>query len=179
MQRHTPVRLTLHHTAVPLDDARDSPARLRQHQDFHMDDPDHDYPDIAYHFMVDRRGNIFEGRDLRYRGDTATGYDPTGHFLVCCEGDYDRQQPTVAQAESVAALFAWASREYGIDPRTAAGHNAYADTSCPGESWVRRIRSESLRRSVQAATAQDRDLRYLSASDSRRAVALIESGSIG
>lgn len=177
MQEHRPRRLTLHHTAVALEDDRESPARLRQHQAFHMDDRDHDYPDLAYHFMVDRRGNVFEGRDVRFRGDTATEYDPTGHFLVCCEGDYDSQQPTAAQLQSVAAVFAWAAQEYGIAPESVRGHRDYAETSCPGDTLhrpIRRGRWEVMIRSL--ADSHSVELQYLSPASSRAAVARIESG---
>ncbi len=33
---------------------------------------------------VDPDGNIFELRTPKFAGDTATRYDPTGHFLVVC-----------------------------------------------------------------------------------------------
>jgi hypothetical protein len=178
MERHTPRRLTLHHTAVLLDDDADSPARIRQHQDYHMDDPAHDYPDLAYHFMVDRRGNVFEGRDLRYRGDTVTNYDPAGHFLVCCEGDYDQQRPTPTQLRSVAALFAWASREYGIPAtgKTLAGHRDYADTTCPGKSLEKLIKDGSLARQTAEIAEAPVTLDYLSDGASKTAVARIKAG---
>lgn len=177
MAEHRPRRLTLHHTAVLLDRDRKAPARLRQHQAFHMDDRDHDYPDLAYHFMVDRRGNVFEGRDVRFRGDTATEYDPTGHFLVCCEGDYDSQQPTAAQLQSVAAVFAWAAQEYGIAPESVKGHRDYAKTSCPGDSLHRPIRRGRLALMIHSLAGNHTvELRYLSAASSREAVSRIESG---
>ncbi len=179
MERHTPVRLTLHHTEVVLADNSDSPARIRQHQNFHMDDPEHDYPDLAYHFLVDRRGNVFEGRDLRFRGDTATTYNPAGHFLVCCEGDYNQQQPTPAELRSVAALFAWASQEYDIrvSTKTVKGHQDYAATSCPGSSLERLIRNGSLAgRVADLAQAGPVQLDYLNPAGSRAAVAAIAQG---
>ncbi len=131
MTEHVPVRLTLHHTAVGQTTLAQGPARARQHQRYHQS---LGWSDLAYHFLVDRSGLAYEGRDVRFRGDTATTYDPTGHFLVCMEGDFDVQEPTDAQLETTVALFAWASQRFGIDASTLAGHGDYAVTSCPGSA---------------------------------------------
>lgn len=149
MQRHRPRRLTLHHSGVFLGDNSLAPARMRQHQNWHMDNPDNNFPDIAYHFVVDRAGTVYEGRDWRYRGDTATEYDPTGHFLVCCEGDFNSQQPTREQLAAAVALFAWASQKWDIRPRRLAGHADYATTTCPGANLERLLGNGSLRRKVR------------------------------
>lgn len=175
MKRHRPKRLTLHHTAVVLGDDRLSPSRLRRHQNWHMDDPAHNNPDLAYHFMVDMQGNIFEGRDFRYRGDTATEYDPTGHFLVCCEGDFDQQEPTSQQLDSVAALFAWAAQRWRIKPKLVAGHQDYASTTCPGRALEALVKDRSLRKKVRRLVKKnDVRLKYMSPARSRRVVLGIE-----
>lgn len=128
---HTIARLTVHHTAVILDRTSQAPSRARGHQRYHQDKG---WPDLAYHFLVDDAGHVYEGRPWSARGDTATEYDPTGHFLVCAEGDYDRQQVAPAMLASIAGLLAWASLAFGVDPATIAGHRAYAATTCPGRS---------------------------------------------
>ncbi|MGF1667643.1 MAG: peptidoglycan recognition family protein [Acidimicrobiia bacterium] len=130
MVAHTLQRLTLHHTAARLDSSADAPARARSHQAFHQGEG---FADLAYHFLVDASGNILEGRPIGYAGETFTEYDPAGHFLVCCEGNYDSQEPTDAQLESVADLFAWAGQTHSVDPSTLGGHRDYAATSCPGD----------------------------------------------
>lgn len=132
MVEHAPVRLTLHHTAVSQDDLDQGPARARRHQRYHQS---LGWPDLAYHFLVDRSGLAYEGRDVGFRGDTATEYDPTGHFLVCLEGNYDVQEPSGEQLDTAVALFAWASQRYDIDATTLAGHREYApSTTCPGSA---------------------------------------------
>src|SRR5690242_9152166 len=73
---NTPSRLTVHHTEVVLGDNANAPERLRQHQRYHQDTQG--WIDIAYHYSVDRNGNIYQLRDPRLVGDTATSYDPTG-----------------------------------------------------------------------------------------------------
>jgi hypothetical protein len=133
---HAPSRMTLHHTAVPLDRVADAPGRLRGHQRFHQQQG---WSDIAYHYAVDLAGNAYELRDPSLAGDTFTDYDPAGHWLVVCEGDYDRQQPTDAMLETVAALFADAATTHGIEVATLGGHRDHAATSCPGDALHARL----------------------------------------
>lgn len=177
LRRHRPVRLTLHHTGVVLSDDRLSPARIRAHQNYHMDNPSGRFPDLAYHFMVDRQGHVFQGRNPGYRGDTFTEYRTTGHFLISCEGDYDRQSPTRRQLRSVAAIFAWACQTYGIDPATLRGHKDHAKTSCPGKRLEALIRNGDLAGDVaRIAGTRSVKLRYLKGREGRRVVAAIERG---
>ena len=89
---HTLTRMTIHHTAVVLGDNRNAPGRIREDQRYHQDTQG--WIDIAYHVGVDRKGNIYELRNPELVGDTATSYDPTGHFLVVCEGDFDQEDVT-------------------------------------------------------------------------------------
>jgi N-acetylmuramoyl-L-alanine amidase len=176
LQLHRPRRLTLHHSGVLLKDNADAPGRVRQHQSWHLS---LGHPDIDYHYLVDRRGNIYRGRDDRYRGDTQTEYDPTGHFLVCCEGDYQKaQQPTALQLDAVARLFAYASKRWGISPGMIGGHRDYAQTTCPGNRLYAHIKDGDLEQRVTrlnaaygAVTAD-----VLPARQGRAKVARIENG---
>ena len=122
---HTPVRMTIHHTAVALGDNTNSPSRLRQHQHYHQDT--HGWIDIAYHLSVDRNGNIYELRKPELVGDTATSYDPTGHFLVVCEGNFDEEKVTEAQLNGAALAFAWAAQRF----ETQATHSPATATPAP------------------------------------------------
>lgn len=140
-------RLTIHHTAVELTDNRLAPERLRGHQEFHQ--TDRGWPDLAYHFAIDLMGNVYEGRPLRFRGDTATTYDPTGHLLVVLEGDFDQQPLGADQQSSAADLLAWAAVRHDVDPTKIGCHRDYADTSCPGEAAYTLIASGDFSRAVQ------------------------------
>jgi hypothetical protein len=128
---HTPARITVHHTQAVLEDNRQAPARFRQHQRLHQ--VDRSWPDLAYHLMIDRGGNVYQGRPLDVRGDTATTYDPTGHLLPCLEGDFNLQDPTEAQIDTLVTVIAWMMATYEITPDLVAGHRDFADTSCPGD----------------------------------------------
>jgi hypothetical protein len=148
---HTIEYITVHHTAVVLTDNRDAPGRVRQHQQFHQS---RGWPDLAYHFIIDAEGNIYEGRPMDAVGDTGTNYDPTGHFLVCCEGDFNQQDVTPQQYASLVQILAWGTTAFGIDPQAIDGHRDVASTSCPGDNLYRRIADGSLAADVAAAAFQ-------------------------
>lgn len=130
-REHRVRTLTLHHTAVRHERVSEGPRRMRGHQRHHQAQG---WIDVAYHYGVDLGGNVYELRDVGLAGDTFTDYDPTGHFLVVCEGDYDQQRPTDAMLASVAGLFANASVRFGVPTSTIAGHRDHASTRCPGRS---------------------------------------------
>ncbi len=120
----------MHHTAVPSDSASQAPGRLRGHQRFHMDQS---WQDIAYHFAVDLNGNAYELRDVMQAGDTFTNYDPHGHFLVVCEGDFNQKRPTDALLGGLSQMLAWGAAEHGLSLDTISGHRDHAGTTCPGD----------------------------------------------
>lgn len=144
---HSIERMTVHHTAVRLDRNADAPAHIRGHQAFHQQSG---WVDLAYHYMVDANGNIYEGRPFSAPGDTFTNYDPAGHFLVCCEGNFDQQELPAEQLASLAAMLAWGSTAFGISPDTIGGHRDYASTTCPGTALAGTLEDGTLQAAVEA-----------------------------
>jgi hypothetical protein len=115
---HTLTHLTIHHSAVVLGDNSNAPGRIRQDQRYHQDTQG--WIDIAYHVGVDRNGNIYELRSPELVGDTATTYDPTGHFLVLCEGDFDKEEVTEELLHGTALACAWGAQRFAIPTATLA-----------------------------------------------------------
>jgi hypothetical protein len=111
---------------------------------------DRGWVDLAYHFLVDANGHVYEGRPVTAVGDTATSYDPTGHFLVCAEGDFNRQSIPGAQVAAVADVLAWGASQFGVDPSTIRGHRDWApETTCPGDIFYPLISGGSLEQAVR------------------------------
>lgn len=150
MLPHTVVRLTVHHAGDQA--GVTGPSQFRGWQNWHMSGQG--WPDIAYHVLIGVDGTVYEGRNPAYRGDTATSYDTTGHFLVVVEGNFEVEKPTAAQYESLVKVLAWASDRYDVSPSTIAGHGDYAATSCPGRNLEDRIHSGALRAEVEALLAE-------------------------
>lgn len=172
---HTITRMTLHHAGVVLGDNRIAPARLRQHQHFHQ--AERGWIDIAYHVGIDLNGNIYELRTPKLAGDTATDYDPTGHFLVFCDGDFDQQPISEAQLNSAALVFAWATQTFQVASDTIAGHRDFAETTCPGANLYAHIPSGDLKRRIDDLSAAGTvNLQPVCGPEAAARVAEIEAG---
>lgn len=170
---HVPVRLTLHHTAVVLDDNAKAPARLRQHQRFHQDSG---FSDIAYHVGVDRNGNVYELRDPAVPGETFTNYDPAGHFLLLAEGEFGAQVPTDAQLEGLAQVIAAVAHGRGIAVDTLTGHRDHdPTTACPGDNLYARL-GDLRARAAQILHESDPDVSIWCDEAASQRVAAIERG---
>lgn len=163
--------LTLHHSALPLTDDRAVAVQLRHHQRFHLEQG---WVDIAYHFAVDLRGNIYELRDPAVASDTFTDYDPAGHLGVVCEGDYSQQHPSDAMLEATALVLAHAVTAHRLSPSSLAGHRDHALTGCPGDHLA--VHVPELRREVERLTADPVERITVCGADGRARVAAIERG---
>jgi len=173
-ENHTPVRITVHHTALVLGANSNAPKHIRQHQTYHQS---LGWPDLAYHVMIDRAGNYYEGRPIEFRGDTGTSYNPSGHFLPCLEGDYNSETPTDVQMEALAQVSAWASQRWSIATSEIGGHRDFASTSCPGGQLYDDISGGSLAARVdEILSAGAPSLSYLRGDSAVSVVAAIEAG---
>lgn len=172
---HTITRMTLYHEAVVLGDNRNAPGRLRQDQRYHQDKLG--WVDIAYHVGIDRDGNIYELRAPQIAGDTATDYDTTGHFLVLCEGDFDKEVVSETQLHGAALAFAWATQTFHVATGTLAGHRDLAQTSCPGTNLYAHLSSGDLKHRIDDLLAAGPvNLERICGTDAAATVAAIEAG---
>ena len=151
---HRITHVTLHHTgsAEPLRPQDDPVAKLRGLQSWGASA--RNWWDVPYHYLLDLDGRIYEGRDWRFMGETNTAYDPGGHFLISVIGNYERQEPTAAQLESIADLMAWALREFDLPLDRIGGHYDYTTTGCPGQHLRKYLEDGTLRRMVSARLEQ-------------------------
>lgn len=173
-RHHRIDRITVHHSAVALTDNRDAPARVRAHQEYHQS---LGWPDIGYHVVIDRHGNVYKGRPFWAAGGTATEYDPRGHLLVMCEGNFESQRVTSAQLRSLVNVLTWGCATFDVAPRRIRGHRHYAATACPGRRLGRLIADGTLRRAVRQVLADGGvGKSWLGGEAGRRRVAAIERG---
>ena len=175
MEPHSIVRLTVHHTAAPITDVSKAPRHILAHQTYHQKGKG--WADIAYHFLVDPGGNIYQGRDPAVRGDTATNYDPTGHFLVCLDGDFDQADPSEEQLAALVDLLAYGALTYSVDPSTLGGHRDYAGTTCPGANVYSMIEDGTLVKMTRDRLGEgDLKLDLICGEDGELLVEQIETG---
>ena len=103
-------------------------------QDLHMDR--RGFADVAYHFVIDSDGVIYEGREINIRGAHVQGFN-TGSVGIVLLGNFNNEQPSETQLASLWALVDYLRYTYEI--RYLAGHKDYPDqspdgTECPGDN---------------------------------------------
>jgi hypothetical protein len=97
--------------------------------------PDRNWTDIPYHFLIAPDGKIYEGRNVNTVGETATEYDPTGHLLITCLGNFQQQEVRQEQLNSLIRMIAYASKKYNIPVETLSTHRDNStQTTCPGKN---------------------------------------------
>ena len=146
---HRITHVTLHHTgdAQPLRQEDDPAAKLRGLQSWGA--AERNWWDVPYHYLLGLEGQVYEGRDWHFMGETNTAYDPGGHFLISIIGNYERQEATPALLASIADLMAWAVKEFDLPLERIGGHYNYADTGCPGRHLKKYLEDGTLRRMVE------------------------------
>lgn len=141
-KEHKGTHITIHHAGVPTKRDRTFAAMLIALQNFSQnpgklaggkDKPA--WPDIPYHWYIGWQGGIADTRDPKIVGDTNTEYDPTGHLLVCLEGNFQNEEPTAEQIRTLDQIVTWLVAQYRVDPAHIASHKDFsAQTSCPGKN---------------------------------------------
>jgi hypothetical protein len=141
MKKLEPHYITIHHTASNQKKETPLQEKMRDLQRFSREEAQLStgklkvaWPDIPYHYYIDFSGRIAEGREMQYIGDTNTDYDPAGHILVVLEGNFELENPTAGQLESLYKLTARLAAEWHIQPSNIKGHKDYTETQCPGKN---------------------------------------------
>ena len=144
-----PVRITIHHEGEIFNsEKQSSEEHIKNIQTWGMSKA-RNWSDIPYHFLIDFDGNIFEGRNVFTAGETATEYNPEGHLLITCFGNFEIQKVTDKQLEALINLTAYCCKKYQIEPSTIRAHRDFAKTLCPGEDLYRYIESGYLQTEVE------------------------------
>lgn len=146
--------LTLHHTAWPVAQTLEASYKnMKDIQTFHI--VDRGWCDIGYQFLMDQKGNLFQGRPwmnekLNFKdvpqlvigahvsnGNTGNiGLSLMGCFhppentssLACLD------TPSTALVDSVVAWFTFMADAYGVKSDNIRGHRDFNTTSCPGDN---------------------------------------------
>lgn len=145
----TPERISVHHTETPVQRTRDGAAsELRSIQRFHQ--KGRGWIDIAYHFLIDGAGRVWEGRPLTLVGAHVRDRND-GNVGISLMGDFSpgRQKPTAEQLRSLIALTRWLSETYAIPAERIKGHrDQETSTACPGKALYAHM--DEVRRSATA-----------------------------
>jgi len=112
-------------------------ARVRSIQAYHLNHPTENYSDIAYNFLIDPLGNLYEGRGWDHSGAANGNSYWNAHGLaVCYLGGTNGQDTTQLTLEAQRAFkdFTRAAARRFPAVASAQPHSAVRDagTACPG-----------------------------------------------
>lgn len=159
--------LLVHHSVDPGNDygEADVPGILRAFFGFHTSAAK-GWPDLAYNFLVDRFGRVWEGRTGSLAGPVAgdaTGGNQGFDQLCCFIGNHQVAEPAPAAFAAMATLLGALARRSGIalgdgavttftsrgsnrhpagsqvTTPTIAGHRDMSRTQCPGDTVAARL----------------------------------------
>lgn len=136
--------ITVHHSAmeggVKLDGTLATAVRaVRRIQAAQMDSSD--FGDVGYHFLIDDKGRIFQGRELRWQGAHAGGRNNVGNVGVCVIGNFDEARPTRAALGALDRLVQTLERELDIPEGRVKAHLDWKGTACPGKHLLPHVRN--------------------------------------
>ncbi|GEC07885.1 hypothetical protein SSP24_55400 [Streptomyces spinoverrucosus] len=129
----------IHHTGVDGDNlisCAETRARLRTIQQAHIAQG---YFDLGYNFVVDKCGQIFEGRsggmDLPVIGAHDIGFN-TDTVGISYLGNFEKAKPSRAGLDAMARVIAWKFGMYGVDPTgtvtlTSGAEKGYSGNNVP------------------------------------------------
>lgn len=108
------------------------PGMIRAIQAFHQDG--NGWDDIAYNFVVDRYGTIWEGRaggiDQAIIGGHARGFN-TGSVGVVALGEFTASVPTGSMHDSIGDVLGWKMFIHGVDPDGRVDFSSYGNELHP------------------------------------------------
>ena len=144
MNPHSPRSILVHHTAGPVNAKRGIHYKMRSLQAYSQKSASLGsgrkraaWADVPYHFYISAKGAVAEGRDIGFRGDTNTNYDPSGHIQVVLEGNFENIEPAAEQLASLETLLVALARKWQVPADQIRTHKNVAATLCPGSNLLK------------------------------------------
>lgn len=162
--------VVVHHTAGSNTYKKsDAAALVRGYQSYHING--HGWCDIGYSFLVDRFGQIFEGRKggvLNQVRAAHSGVDAVNQWAtgISMMGHFEKTEPSEALKSAMVRLVGWRLKYFGANPKgtytvggkkyqVLNGHRDVKSTACPGAvayKWLNAV--GGLRDRVAAYTSK-------------------------
>jgi hypothetical protein len=143
--------LTVHHTAIPLA-GKAFAERMKQHQktmhDYTIDAEDRSWRkrvfflDVPYHYVISEKGEIAEGRELKYTAQSNTTYltPIANHVTVALAGNFNETTPPRDQQKALVQLLVDLARQHNVPLKNISYHANVVkkgDTDCPGSLLIK------------------------------------------
>lgn len=127
-------KITVHHEGSKpywSPDPRTTAGRIEQIRRAHVND--RGWADIGYHYVIDRAGNVWQARDIRFQG--AHVKDNNEHNLgVLVLGNFDQQSPSKQQVDRLGYALRDLMRIYKVPVTRVKTHREINPTACPGRN---------------------------------------------
>ena len=126
-------KITIHHegwtpfTGTSLAATYDRIESIRQ-----IHTRDRGWADIGYHFVIDRKGRVIEGRSLSYQGAHVSENNPHNLGIVLL-GNFDQQKPTADQIETLGRFTRQMVIAHNVPSHLVRTHREINPTICPGK----------------------------------------------
>lgn len=127
--------IVVHHSVTPqYQDIDEAVERIsREHQERLHPDANGFGLHVAYHYIIDAKGNTRNTRPLSEIGYHAGNWEINEKSVgICILGNYENDTPTKDSLDTLAALSKEITRVYGVE--TVCGHRDIKATACPGEN---------------------------------------------
>jgi N-acetylmuramoyl-L-alanine amidase CwlA len=122
--------IVIHHTASTAKET------VEQIHNFHINN--NGWAGIGYHFYIRKDGTIYRGRPEKYIGAHCENYNSVS-IGICCEGNFEIEQPTEKQLTSLSELIQYLKKKYGNIQ--VVGHRDLNATACPGKNLYSKLGS--------------------------------------
>jgi hypothetical protein len=118
--------------------AANSGAAIKSVQRHHQ--LENEWADIGYHFLIDARGRVFEGRSLKWQGAHAGNATKNRRNLgVCLLGNFDKVHLSQEARDALSDLLDELRSMHKISRSAIYLHKEMSNTECPGahlSEWV-------------------------------------------
>lgn len=141
--------ITLHHSCIEEPDRSEGNPVEMLRELLHRSMDYNNWWDIPYHYLIDTNGNIYEGRNPKFAGDTNTTFDPRGHLLIRLMGNYELKEPSTEQIDALSSLATMAILKYGLSVHDFSSHNNWSDSSCHGSSLISDLEVDLLKEKIE------------------------------
>lgn len=144
-------RVTVHHSGATRNYHTVENAVIHDIDCIYAGHRDRRYGDIAYHFILDYAGRVWEGRELLYQGAHVLRQN-VGNIGVMLLGNFNEQSPSAKQLAALKKLVTALRGKFAITPSRVYGHRDLGASSCPGRNLythLARLRAQPTRSDIR------------------------------
>lgn len=126
-------RITVHHDAITNTDVNsldDAARRLNSIRKGHVGQG---WVDIGYHYIIDPRGRVWEGRTTRLQGAHVQNQNER-NLGIMVMGNFDQQRPTPAAMATLDLFVAEQMRRHAVPLPRVYTHREIGPSQCPGRN---------------------------------------------